>query len=85
MSKGTGKTAQEMYVQGIGDVLTNIGKYVKPDGHFFIVANDKHNLYPKIAENSGLIITEEYKRPVLNRTERDRQPYAEIIFQMEKV
>lgn len=85
MSKGTGKTAQEMYVQGISDVLTNIGKYVKPDGHFFIVANDKHNLYPKIAESSGLIITEEYKRPVLNRTERDRQPYAEIIFQMEKV
>ena len=84
LSKGTGKTAQELYVQGISDVLTNIGKYVKPDGHFFIVANDKHNLYPKIAECSGLIITEEYKRPVLNRTERDRQPYAEIIFQMEK-
>ena len=83
MSKGTGKTAKELYVRGISEVLTNVGKYVKKDGHFFIVANDKHNLYPKIAEKSGLKITEEYKRPVLNRTERDRQPYAEIIFQME--
>ena len=85
MSKGTGKNAKELYVQGITEVLINVGKYVKEDGYFFIVANDKHNLYPKIAEKSGLKITEEYKRPVLNRTERDRQPYAEIIFQMEKV
>jgi DNA modification methylase len=84
MSKGTGKLAKEKYVQDISDVLNNVGKYVKKEGYFFIVANDKHNLYPKIAEKSGLKITDEYKRPVLNRTERDRQPYAEIIFQMEK-
>ena len=69
MSKGTGKTAKGAYVQGNSvKGLTNVGKYVKNDGHFFIVANDKHNLYPVIAEKSGLKITEEYKRPVLNRT-----------------
>jgi len=84
MSKGTGKIAKESYVRGISEVLINVGKYVREDGHFFIVANDKHKLYPIIAEKSGLKITDEYKRPVLNRTERDRQPYAEIIFQMEK-
>jgi len=84
MFKGTSKSAKDKYVQDISDVLTNIGRFVKDDGTFFIVANDKHNLYPKIAEKSGLKIVQEYKRPVLNRTERDRQPYAEIIFQMQK-
>lgn len=84
MSKGTGKDAKEKYVQDISDVLINVGKFVQDTGLFFIVANDKHNLYPQIAERSGLTIVEEFKRPVLNRTERDRQPYAEIIFQMEK-
>ena len=84
MAKGTGKAAKGRYVQDISDVLKNVGKFVKDDGVFFVVANDKHNLYPTIAEKSGLKITQEYKRPVLNRTERDRQPYAEIIFQMQK-
>lgn len=84
MAKGTGKAAKEKYIQDISAVLKNIGTFVKDDGIFLIVANDKHNLYPIIAEKSGLAITQQYKRPVLNRTERDRQPYAEIIFQMQK-
>lgn len=82
--KGQGQKAKEEYVEGISQVLKNIGKFVKDDGHFFIVANDKYNLYPAIAEKSGLRIVEKFKRPVLNRTERDRQPYAEIIFHMRK-
>ena len=49
------------------------------------MANDKYNLYPIIAEKSGLKIVDKFKRPVLNRTEKDRQPYAEIIFHMKKV
>jgi hypothetical protein len=84
MFKGTSNSAKNKYIQDISDVLTNISRFVNNDGTFFIVANDKHNLYPTIAEKSGLKITQEYKRPVLNRTERDRQPYAEIIFQMQK-
>jgi len=83
--KGKGKQAQEEYVEGISQVLRNVGKFVKDNGNFFIVANDKYNLYPLIAENSGLRIVEKFKRPVLNRTERDRQPYCEIVFRMVKV
>ena len=64
--------------------MLNISKFVKDDGDFFIVANDKYNLYPIIAEKSNLKIVDRFKRPVLNRTERDRQPYAEIIFHMKK-
>ena len=36
-------------------------------------------------EKSGLKIVQQFKRPVLNRTERDRQPYGETIFHMIKV
>jgi len=82
--KGKGKQAREEYVEGISRVLINISKFVKNDGDYFIVANDKFNLYPLIAEKSGLKIVNKFKRPVLNRTERDRQPYAEIIFHMKK-
>lgn len=82
--KGKTKKAQEEYIKGISDVLTNIKRFIKKDGHFFIVANDKLNLYPKIAEKSGLKIINQFKRPVLDRTERDRQPYGETIFYMIK-
>ena len=64
--------------------MINISKFVKEDGNYFIVANDKYNLYPLIAEKSGLKIINQFKRPVLNRTERDKQPYSEIIFHMKK-
>jgi len=82
--KGQGKHAREEYIEGISKVLRNISKFVRDDGNFFIVANDKYNLYPTIAEKSGLKIVDKFKRPVLNRTEKDRQPYAEIIFHMRK-
>lgn len=83
--KGQGEKAKQEYVGGISEVFKNINKFVKDDGDFFIVANDKYNLYPIIAEKSGLKIVDKFKRPVLNRTERDRQPYAEIIFHMKKL
>ncbi len=82
--KGQGQKAKDEYVEGISNVLKNIKRFIKDDGDYFLVANDKYNLYPKIAEKSGLKIIETFKRPVLNRTERDRQPYAEIIFHMKK-
>jgi len=48
----------------------------------FLVANDKWGLYPQIAEKAGMKIVNQYKRPVLNRTERDKNPYSEIIFHL---
>ncbi|MGC8516103.1 MAG: DNA methyltransferase [Thermoplasmata archaeon] len=82
--KGGGRRAQKEYVEGISEVLRNISKYVKNDGTYIIVANDKFNLYPEIAEVSNLKIVKTFKRPVLNRTERDRQPYSESIFIMKR-
>ncbi len=82
--KGQGQKAKDEYIEGISKVFININRFIKDNGDFFIVANDKYNLYPLIAEKSGLKIVEQFKRPVLNRTERDRQPYSEIIFHMRK-
>lgn len=84
LCKGQGKQSKEEYIEGISKVFRNISRFVKDNGDFFIVANDKYTLYPIIAERSDLKIVDQFKRPVLNRTERDRQPYAEIIFHMKK-
>jgi hypothetical protein len=46
----------------------------------FLVANDKYNMYPSIAEKFGMKIVNQYKRPVLNRTEKNKSAYAEIIY-----
>jgi hypothetical protein len=78
--KGSGREARESYVQGISDVLNNCKKYLAKNYDIFIVANDRNNLYPAIAEKAGIKIVNQYKRPVLNRTEKDKGAYSEIIF-----
>lgn len=80
--KGQGREAKLSYVQGISDVLNNTRKYLVDDFDVFLVANDKYNMYPTIAENSGMQIVNQYKRPVLNRTEKDKGAFSEIIFHL---
>ena len=73
-----------MYVVGIAEVLTNSKRFLADDYDVFLVANDKYGLYPKIAERAGMRIVNQYKRPVLNRTEKDKNAYAEIIFHLKE-
>lgn len=80
--KGQGIEAKNSYVKGISEVLLNCKKYLKNNFDVFLVANDKYNLYPLIAEKSGMQIVNKFKRPVLNRTERDKSPYSEVIFHL---
>ncbi|MEI7425440.1 MAG: DNA methyltransferase [Candidatus Moraniibacteriota bacterium] len=80
--KGQGMEAKKSYVEGISQVLLNSKKYFANNYDVFLVANDKWNLYPTIAEKAGMKIVNQYKRPVLNRTERDKNPYSEIIFHL---
>ncbi|TSC94614.1 MAG: DNA methylase N-4/N-6 domain-containing protein [Candidatus Berkelbacteria bacterium Athens1014_28] len=82
LCKGQGLEAKQSYADGISDVLTNCKKYLKKDANVFLVANDKYNLYPQIASRSEFEIVNQFKRPVLNRTERDKSPYSEIIFHL---
>ena len=79
---GQGREAKQSYIQGLSDVLNNAKKYLVDDYDIFLVANDKYNMYPTIAENAGMQIVNQYKRPVLNRTEKDKGAYAEIIFHL---
>jgi len=80
--KGQGTEAKQSYIQGISDVLNNCKKYLADDYDIFLVANDKYNMYPTIAEKSGMKIVNQFKRPVLNRTEKDKGAYSEIIFHL---
>jgi hypothetical protein len=41
-------------------------------------------MYPTIAEKAGMQIVNQYKRPVLNRTEKDKSAYSEIIFHLKE-
>ncbi len=82
--KGQGLEARKSYIKGISDVLNNCKKFLKQDYNVFLVANDKYGLYPQIAELSKMKIVNEYKRPVLNRVEKDRSAYAEIIFHLKE-
>jgi len=82
MNKGQTKLAKENYIQGIADVLNNSKRFLADDYDVFLVANDKNNLYPKIAELAGLQIVNQHKRPVLNRTEKDKTAYSEIKFKI---
>jgi hypothetical protein len=78
--QGKGNEAKKSYVEGISNVLLNMKKYFTEDYNVLLVANDKFNLYPTIAEKAGMKIVQQFKRPVLNRTEKDKTAYSEIIF-----
>lgn len=85
LSKKQTKEAQRLYVEGISAVLNNCKQYLADDYNVFLVSNDKFNLYPTIAENAGMKIVNQFKRPVLNRTEKDKAAYSEIIFHLKEL
>ena len=80
--KGQGREAKQSYIESISAVLNNSKRFLAEDFDIFLVANDKYNMYPIIAEKSGMQIVNQYKRPVLNRTEKDKGAYSEIIFHL---
>lgn len=82
MFRGQGQKARERYLQGIINVLNNCKKFLAPDYQVFLVANDKFNIYPRIAEQAGMQIVNQFKRPVMNRTEKDKAAYSENIFHL---
>lgn len=82
--QGKGPEARKSYVKGISEVLRNCKKYLAGNYDILLVANDKLNLYPQIVENADMEIAKRYKRPVLNRTSRDRNPYSEVIFHIKE-
>lgn len=84
LAKKQSRASQADYAKGIAAVLRNARKFLAEDFDIFLVANDKYNLYPQIAETADLQIVNQYKRPVLNRTEKDKGAYSEIIFHLKR-
>ncbi|MDD5339311.1 MAG: DNA methyltransferase [Dehalococcoidales bacterium] len=82
LSDGQSAEARKLYINSIVDVLINCKKFLANDFNIFLIANDKFNIYPLIAEKSSLQIIQKFKRPVLNRTERDKTAYSETIFHL---
>ncbi len=82
LAKKQSRQAQADYAKGIANVLNNCRRFLAEDFDVFLVANDKYNLYPQIAEDAKMQIVNQYKRPVLNRTEKDKGAYSEIIFHL---
>jgi DNA modification methylase len=80
--KGQTNQAKQNYVQGISDVLNNCKRFLSDNYDVFLVANDKYNIYPVIAENAGMQIVNRFMRPVLNRSEKDKTVYSETIFHL---
>ncbi len=81
--RGKGKEARESYIQGVAQVFKNCKRFLQDDYNVFVVANDKFNMYPTIAEMAGMHIVNQHKRPVLNRTEKNREAaYSETIFHL---
>jgi len=82
--RGQGNVAKKSYIEGISAVLNNCKKFLIDDYNIFLVANDKYNMYPEIAEKAGMRIVEKFQRPVLNRTEKDKAAYSETIFHLKE-
>lgn len=83
--RGQGIKAKESYKEGIVAVLNNCKQFLQENYDVFLVANDKHRLYPDIAKMAGMNIVKTFKRPVLNRVEKDRNnAYCEEIFHLKE-
>jgi len=83
MSLGKGKKAQRAYQADIAAVFRHLRPWLKPTAKLFVVANDRHGLYPAIGEMAGLRLVDTFHRPVPMRTERDTATYFESIFWFE--
>ena len=83
--RGKGREARESYIHGVAEVFKNCKQFLADDYDVFVVANDKFNMYPTIAEITGMHIVNQHKRPVLNRTEKNREAaYPETIFHLKE-
>jgi hypothetical protein len=82
--RGQGVAAKESYIEGIAAVLNNCKRVLVDNYNIFLVANDKYNMYPSIAEKAGMIIVRQFRRPVLNRTEKDKAAYSETVFHLKE-
>jgi 16S rRNA G966 N2-methylase RsmD len=79
-SRGKGERAKSDYARSMAESLRNTRALLSPGAAVLVVANDRLGLYPGIFEAAGMRVERSFRRPVEDRTERDKQPYSETVF-----
>lgn len=78
-AKGSANGARQSYIAGIASVFHNLRKSLNPNGVCVIVAADRRDLYPEIAEKAGFIQEAVVERHVNRRTGRRTTDFFEKI------
>lgn len=79
-SNGCSEHAKTKYVEDIASVFRNALRAMCPGGRLIVVANDKHQLYPLIADKIGVQQEAVLQRHVNRRTGRRSSEFFESIF-----
>lgn len=79
-SNGSSNLAKEKYQDDLIEVFSRIGKAIPAGGRMIVVAGDRHNLYEKITEKSGIEIEGIVQRHVNRRTGRRSSEFFESVF-----
>lgn len=77
---GASERARQEYVSDIAQVFRNALSVMPTGGWLIVVANDKHGLYPQIAERLGVEPYAEIVRHVNRRTGRRSSEFFETVF-----
>jgi DNA modification methylase len=83
--KGNSIEARAAYVHDMIAALTNCKRFLSKTSDVFLVVDDKYGLYPEIAKQAGMALVQEFRRPVLRRSERDRGVYTESVLHLKFV
>lgn len=84
-ASGSGKKARETYQQGMIDVFANVLRALPNGGRLIVIAGDRYDLYPLIAEQIGVETQAILQRHVNRRTGRRSSEFYESIFVWKKV
>jgi hypothetical protein len=79
-SNGSSQKAQQKYLNDIAAVFRSCTKSMPSGGRLIVVAGDRSNLYPKIAELAGVETEAILQRHVNRRTGRRSSEFFESIF-----
>jgi DNA modification methylase len=76
---GTSRAALEAYVEGVGAVLENARRALRPRAPVLIVVHDRRDLFEAVLERAGLVLEERLRRHVNRRTGRRAGEFFEDV------
>ena len=78
--EGQSKAAKDAYVTNMKAVFRNVSRRIRGGGRLIVVAGDRHNVYPEILDEPGLMHEATLQRHVNRRTGRRSGEFYESIF-----